>query len=106
MLPTTTTATFRAQLILTMFGKKFHVPHCCSSLTMGELQVRRHSGLMKFDSVTQSPFRLSRHRNFNNFAEDVNEDALPQWVWVTPNIVNVRRFRCCLTFFSPEASPG
>ncbi|KAL8292154.1 hypothetical protein RQP46_001620 [Phenoliferia psychrophenolica] len=50
--------------------------------------VRRHSGLMKFDSTTTDPYKLSRHRNFNNFAEDLNANALPQWVWITPNIMN------------------
>ncbi|KAL8277668.1 hypothetical protein RQP46_009941 [Phenoliferia psychrophenolica] len=49
---------------------------------------RRHSGLMKFDSITENPARLHRHRNFNNFAEDLVADALPQWVWITPNILN------------------
>ncbi|KAL8279726.1 hypothetical protein RQP46_007821 [Phenoliferia psychrophenolica] len=50
--------------------------------------VRRHSGLMKFDSIVDNPERLSRHRNFNNFAEDLNNDSLPQWIWITPNILN------------------
>ncbi|KAL8277670.1 hypothetical protein RQP46_009943 [Phenoliferia psychrophenolica] len=50
--------------------------------------VRRHSGLMKFDSITENPERLARHRNFNNFAEDLQNDALPQWVWITPNVNN------------------
>ncbi|KAL8279787.1 hypothetical protein RQP46_007882 [Phenoliferia psychrophenolica] len=49
---------------------------------------RRHSGLMKFDSITDNPERLARHRNFNNFAEDLQNDALPQWVWITPNVNN------------------
>ncbi|KAL8277669.1 hypothetical protein RQP46_009942 [Phenoliferia psychrophenolica] len=49
---------------------------------------RRHSGLMKFDSITENPDRVIRHRNFNNFAEDLVNDALPQWVWITPNIMN------------------
>ena len=34
-----------------------------------DLYARRHSGLMKFDSITDNPARLARHRNFNNFGE-------------------------------------
>jgi phospholipase C len=28
------------------------------------------------------------HRNFNDFTADIKADALPQWIFVTPNIVN------------------
>ncbi|KAH9022423.1 hypothetical protein EDB85DRAFT_2186724 [Lactarius pseudohatsudake] len=38
-----------------------------------------------YDSVT---FRLAVHRNFNNFSADVNASAVPQWLFVTPNMVN------------------
>lgn len=41
-----------------------------------------------YDSVATVPERAARHRNFNDFAKDVTEDALPQWIFVTPNIVN------------------
>ena len=36
-------------------------------LTLRTSQVRKHSGLMKFDSIVDNPRRLARHRNFNNF---------------------------------------
>jgi hypothetical protein len=29
-----------------------------------------------------------QHRNFNDFADDVNANALPQWIFITPNLVN------------------
>lgn len=43
---------------------------------------------MLFDSVASVPERALRHRNFNDFAADVNADALPQWLFITPNLVN------------------
>ncbi|KAI0246091.1 phosphoesterase family-domain-containing protein [Lactifluus subvellereus] len=50
--------------------------------------VRKHDPLIIYDSVTSVPSRRSRIRNFNDFAVDVNASALPQWVFVTPNMVN------------------
>jgi hypothetical protein len=32
--------------------------------------------------------RAHRSRNFNDFAADVNASAIPQWLFVTPNMVN------------------
>lgn len=50
--------------------------------------VRKHDPTIFYDSVTSVPSRLARHRNFNDFAADVNASALPQWMFVTPNMVN------------------
>ncbi|KAI9510648.1 phosphoesterase family-domain-containing protein, partial [Russula earlei] len=50
--------------------------------------VRKHDPLIIYDSVASVPSRLARIRNFNDFAADVNASALPQWVFVTPNMVN------------------
>ncbi|KAM0786985.1 hypothetical protein ACM66B_002403 [Microbotryomycetes sp. NB124-2] len=50
--------------------------------------VRKHNPTIIFDSVASQPERALRHRNFNDFAVDVNADALPQWVFITPNLVN------------------
>jgi len=50
--------------------------------------VRKHDPLIIYDSVASVPSRRSRIRNFNDFAVDVNASALPQWVFVTPNMVN------------------
>lgn len=41
--------------------------------------VRRHVGAALFGSIIHNPVRRNRLRNFNNFAEDVSADALPQW---------------------------
>ncbi len=50
--------------------------------------MRKHNPLVIYDSVATNPNRASRIRNFNDFAADVNANALPQWVFVTPNMVD------------------
>ena len=50
--------------------------------------VRKHNPTIVYDSVAAVPSRLARHRNFNDFAADVNASALPQWMFVTPNMAN------------------
>ncbi|KAH8093090.1 phosphoesterase family-domain-containing protein [Cristinia sonorae] len=50
--------------------------------------VRKHNPPVLYDSITSVPERLARIRNFNDFAADVNASAIPQWVFVTPNMMN------------------
>lgn len=50
--------------------------------------VRKHSPLIIHDSVSNNSARAARIRNFNDFAADVNASALPQWSFITPNLVN------------------
>ncbi|KAH9980736.1 phosphoesterase family-domain-containing protein [Russula compacta] len=50
--------------------------------------VRKHDPLVIYDSVASVSSRLSRIRNFNDFAADVNASALPQWLFVTPNMLD------------------
>ncbi|KAJ7649601.1 phosphoesterase family-domain-containing protein [Mycena rosella] len=50
--------------------------------------VRKHNPLMIYDSVSQDSKRAPRIRSFNDFANDVVNGTLPQWVFVTPNMVN------------------
>ncbi|KIJ37533.1 hypothetical protein M422DRAFT_211275 [Sphaerobolus stellatus SS14] len=50
--------------------------------------VRKHNPLIIFDSVANVPARAALQRNFNDFAADVNASAIPQWLFVTPNLVN------------------
>ncbi|KAI6026875.1 hypothetical protein PISMIDRAFT_689508 [Pisolithus microcarpus 441] len=47
---------------------------------------RRNSPLVSYDSVNQNSTRLARIRNFNDFAYDVGNNTLPQWLFVTPNM--------------------
>ena len=50
--------------------------------------VRKHNPLIIYNSVATVPSRAALQRNFNDFATDVNASAIPQWVFVTPNLVN------------------
>ncbi|KAJ6553312.1 phosphoesterase family-domain-containing protein [Mycena capillaripes] len=50
--------------------------------------VRKHNPLVIYDAVSQDPKRVKRIRTFNDFANDVVNGTLPQWVFVTPNMVN------------------
>ncbi|KAJ7729405.1 phosphoesterase family-domain-containing protein [Mycena maculata] len=50
--------------------------------------MRKHNPLVIFDAVSQDPDRVKRIRTFNDFANDVVNGTLPQWIFVTPNMVN------------------
>jgi len=50
--------------------------------------VRKHNPFIQVNSIASVPERMSRIRNFNDFAVDVNASALPSWVFITPNLVN------------------
>ncbi|KAI0267822.1 phosphoesterase family-domain-containing protein [Gloeopeniophorella convolvens] len=50
--------------------------------------MRKHNPTIIYDSAALPPARNALHRNFNDFATDVNASAIPQWVFVTPNLVN------------------
>lgn len=49
---------------------------------------RKHSPLVIHDRIANNTQRAARIRNFNDFAADVNGNALPQWSFITPNMVN------------------
>ncbi|KAI6136995.1 phosphoesterase family-domain-containing protein [Pisolithus sp. B1] len=48
--------------------------------------VRKHNPLIIYNSVAQNSTRAARIRNFNDFAYDVGNNTLPQWIFVTPNL--------------------
>ncbi|KAL9938929.1 hypothetical protein V8E36_001742 [Tilletia maclaganii] len=50
--------------------------------------VRKHNPCAIVDKISGNKTLQERNRNFNDFAADVNADALPQWSFVTPNMVN------------------
>jgi hypothetical protein len=50
--------------------------------------VRKHNPTIIYDSVANVTSRALRHRNFNDFAVDVGNNSLPQWMFITPNLVN------------------
>ncbi|KAL2796409.1 phosphoesterase family-domain-containing protein [Aspergillus keveii] len=50
--------------------------------------VRKHNPMVLFDSVTQDATRLKQIKNFTSFYEDLENHALPQYAFITPNMTN------------------
>jgi hypothetical protein len=44
------------------------------------------SPLISYDSVTSNLDRLAKIKNFTMFYEDLANNALPQWMFITPNM--------------------
>ncbi|GJJ11145.1 hypothetical protein Clacol_005376 [Clathrus columnatus] len=53
-----------------------------------EFYQRKHHQLAIWNSVKLRPRRAALLRNMNDFAADINANALPQFVYITPNIDN------------------
>lgn len=55
---------------------------------------------MSYDSVTSDVNRLARSKNFTMFYKDLTANALPQWMFITPNMsmvigrINKRNIGC------------
>jgi len=43
---------------------------------------------MSYDSCTMNPSCLARSKNFTLFYQDLDNDTLPQWMFITPNMTN------------------
>jgi len=50
--------------------------------------VRKHNPLISYDSVNTDPSRLDKIKNFTLFESDLAANALPQWMFITPNMTN------------------
>lgn len=50
--------------------------------------VRKHNPLVLFDSVTNNATRLSLIKNFTGFYNDLDDQVLPQWAFITPNMTD------------------
>lgn len=50
--------------------------------------VRKHNPLILFDSVADSDERRSRIKDFDSFYDDLENESLPQYMFVTPNMTN------------------
>ncbi|KAE9370696.1 phosphoesterase-domain-containing protein [Stipitochalara longipes BDJ] len=50
--------------------------------------VRKHNPLVNYDSVTSNLDRLAKIKNFTMFETDLNNNKLPQWMFITPNMTN------------------
>lgn len=50
--------------------------------------VRKHNPPVIHDSVTEQTSRLNQIKNLTLFYEDLKNDALPQWMFITPNMTS------------------
>ncbi|KJA23755.1 hypothetical protein HYPSUDRAFT_86572 [Hypholoma sublateritium FD-334 SS-4] len=50
--------------------------------------VRKHNPLIIYDSVANFSTRANNIKNFTLFDEDLRNDDLPQWMFITPNMTN------------------
>ncbi|KAJ7767630.1 phosphoesterase family-domain-containing protein [Mycena metata] len=72
-----------------LYAKSFDAPNYASpSSRPYPYYVRKHNPLIIYDAVSRDSSRTNRIRTFNDFANDVVNGTLPQWVFVTPNMVN------------------
>ncbi|KAF9478835.1 acid phosphatase [Pholiota conissans] len=58
------------------------------SKTSANDYVRKHNPLIIYDSVATNPARASHIKNFTLFQQDLANNALPQWMFITPNMTN------------------
>ncbi len=56
--------------------------------TFGNDYVRKHNPLALFESVNKNEERLQNIKNFTVFQEDLENEKLPQWSFITPNMTN------------------
>ncbi|KAH3678448.1 hypothetical protein WICMUC_001465 [Wickerhamomyces mucosus] len=50
--------------------------------------MRKHNPLISYESVTNNETRLSNIKNFTEFYVDLENETLPQWSFITPNMTN------------------
>ena len=56
--------------------------------TGANMYVRKHNPAVLYDSVAQKPERLANIKNLTLFQEDLKNDELPQWMFITPNMTS------------------
>lgn len=57
--------------------------------TLEDDYVRKHNPLMLYDSVAHNATRARQIKNFTGFADDLDARRIPQWSFVTPNMVRL-----------------
>ncbi|KAK9382774.1 putative acid phosphatase [Kockiozyma suomiensis] len=50
--------------------------------------VRKHNPLILFDNVVNNSSRIENIKNFTSFYDDLENESLPQWMFITPNMTN------------------
>lgn len=81
-------ASYQENMPTDAFDKDYTQPNYVTGKGNYTYYKRKHNPHIILNSVAEKPERALRVRNFNDFAVDVNAGALPQHVWVTPNMVN------------------
>lgn len=56
--------------------------------TGANMYVRKHNPAVLYDSVAQKPERVANIKNLTLFQEDLKNDRLPQWMFITPNMTS------------------
>lgn len=56
--------------------------------TGANMYVRKHNPAVLYDSVAQKPERLANIKNMTLFQQDLENDQLPQWMFITPNMTS------------------
>lgn len=56
--------------------------------TGANMYVRKHNPAVLYDSVAQKPERLANIKNMTLFQQDLKNDQLPQWMFITPNMTS------------------
>ncbi|KAI6376632.1 hypothetical protein MCOR31_001634 [Pyricularia oryzae] len=57
--------------------------------TFANAYMRKHNPLILFDNIANNPDRASQIKNFTSFEEDLEKKQLPQWSFITPNMVSL-----------------
>ena len=52
------------------------------------MYVRKHNPAVLYDANANKPARLANIKNLTLFQEDLENDNIPQWVFITPNMQN------------------
>jgi hypothetical protein len=64
------------------------MPRRCFVGDAGELYRQKHNPFIYYDNVRTNPARCEKIVPFSQFATDVRANALPEFVWITPNMCN------------------
>ncbi|ROV98089.1 hypothetical protein VMCG_06961 [Cytospora schulzeri] len=57
--------------------------------TGANMYVRKHNPMMSYDSATGDIDRLAKAKNLTMFYEELANNTLPQWMWITPNMTSI-----------------
>ena len=57
-------------------------------VTQANMYVRKHNPPVIYDSVATVPERLNKIKNTTEFQKDLQANALPQWMFITPNMTS------------------